>query len=241
MDKFLIDPPISIESKSVPHEEFKNEFGPPDSPISESVEEITRESILVPHEEFYSETGPPDTSILEPIEEITRESILVPHEEFYSETGPPEQVVKSIIEPQIETIEQPQIETIELQMEPIEPIIKFSEIISPEPIQRSWFSFLWWTFVLLIFIIISIYYAFKMYVNKSNYIIKINIDEFKLSLDVMREDIQEWLLSWRDWNEDMYDKINQFFFRQHVKNGTFKVKKYRIPKNIIATTENPKK
>jgi hypothetical protein len=57
----------------------------------------------------------------------------------------------------------------------------------------------------------------------------------------MKEDIKEWILSWYIWNENIYDNMNQFFFRQHIKNGTFKMKKYKIPKYLITSTEKSKK
>lgn len=77
--------------------------------------------------------------------------------------------------------------------------------------------------------------------NESNYIIKINANKFQVSLDEMKEDVKNWLLSWRDWNENMYDKMNQFFFRQHIQKGTFKVKKYKIPKYLITSNDKSKK
>jgi hypothetical protein len=162
-----------------------------------------------------AETGPPPLAV----EQLTRESMTVPHEEIENaETGPP-------------PIEEPL----------LEPTIKFAEVPITEPVKFSWFSYLWWIVILLLFVILSIYYAFKLYANKKNYIIKINANKFQLSLDNLREDIEEWLLSWRDWKEDMSDYMSQFLFRQHVQNSTFKVKKYKIPKNLITPIENMKK
>jgi len=183
-----------------------------EEPLPDSLQELTKESITVQPERIENiETGPP--ILPEPLQELTKESITVQPEQLEDieniETGPPPE---SITE---------------------DPVITFTEIPITEPVKQSWFSFLWWGSILFVFVMLSIYYAFKMYANKKNYIIKINANTFQLTLDNMREDIQDWLLSWRDWKEDMSDYISQFLFRQHVQNGTFKVKKYKIPKNLI--------
>ena len=82
----------------------------------------------------------------------------------------------------------------------------------PIPIHEpvTLFSLLWWTIILLLFIILCIYYSFKYYKNKQNYIIKINADKFQLSLDNIREDIEEYILSWREWYENILNKINHY-------------------------------
>ena len=175
--------------------------------LPEPLQQLTKESTAVQAEETENiETGPP--SLPEPLQQITKESTTVqPEENENIETGPPPEVITEELESEKDTV------------------MTFTEIPITEPVKQTWFSFLWWGCILLVFILLSMYYAFKMYANKQNYIIKINADTFQLTLDNMREDIQNWLLSWRDWKEDMSDYISQFLFRQHVQNGTFKVKK----------------
>ena len=199
-----------------------------------------------------------DKFLIDPPENITTESITVPYEEVDNlQTGPPPEVLKdNSFEPsftipttveQQPIIEEPIIEPVDtsttlLKEQTDDSLFHFTENPPPIPEQkRSWFSFIWWSFILLVFIIISLYYAAKYYMKESNSIIKINTKKFQVSLDEMKEDVKEWLLSWRDWNEDMYDKMNQFFFRQHIQNGTFKVKKYKIPKYLITSSDKSKK
>ena len=200
-----------------------------------------------------------DKFLIDPPENITTETITIPYEEVENlETGPPpievlknisfepsfklpeEPIVEPIVEPLIESISEPSTTLLKEQSD--DSLFKFTENPPLPPEQsRTWFSFFFWIFILLAFIIISLYYASKYFLNESNYIIKINANKFQVSLDEMKEDVKDWLLSWRDWNENMYDKMNQFFFRQHIQNGTFKVKKYKIPKYLITSTDKSKK
>jgi len=211
MDKFLMDPPENSnieESEEQPEEQEQQEVIQDSTPeLPEPLQQLTKESTAVQSEETENiETGPP--SLPEPLQQITKESTTVQPEETENiETGPPPEVITEELESEKDTV------------------MTFTEIPITEPVKQTWFSFLWWGCILLVFILLSMYYAFKMYANKQNYIIKINADTFQLTLDNMREDIQDWLLSWRDWKEDMSDYISQFLFRQHVQNGTFKVKK----------------
>ena len=214
-----MDPPENSnieESEEQPEEQEQQEVIQDSTPeLPEPLQQLTKESTAVQSEETENiETGPP--SLPEPLQQITKESTTVQPEETENiETGPPPEVITEELESEKDTV------------------MTFTEIPITEPVKQTWFSFLWWGCILLVFILLSMYYAFKMYANKQNYIIKINVDTFQLTLDNMREDIQDWLLSWRDWKEDMSDYISQFLFRQHVQNGTFKVKKYKIPKNLI--------
>jgi len=211
MDKFLMDPPENSnieESEEQPEEQEQQEVIQDSTPeLPEPLQQLTKESTAVQSEETENiETGPP--SLPEPLQQITKESTTVQPEETENiETGPPPEVITEELESEKDTV------------------MTFTEIPITEPVKQTWFSFLWWGCILFVFILLSMYYAFKMYANKQNYIIKINADTFQLTLDNMREDIQDWLLSWRDWKEDMSDYISQFLFRQHVQNGTFKVKK----------------
>ena len=216
MDKFLIDPP----------------------------ENITTETINVPYEEVENlETGPP------PPTEVIKNDSIIPSFEIPSFKLPEEPVEQPVEQPIVEPAAEPFIESISepsttlLKEQTDDSLFKFTENPTPLPPEqpRSWFSFFFWTFILLAFIVISLYYATKYFMNESNYIIKINANKFQVSLDEMKEDLKDWLLSWRDWNEDMYDKMNQFFFRQHIKNKTFKVKKYKIPKYLITSNDKSKK
>jgi hypothetical protein len=99
--------------------------------------------------------------------------------------------------------------------------------VAPEPTYslRTW---LIWVLTLFVFIAFSIYYIGKYAINESNYVIKKNAGKFKVSFADIKADIESW-------NENLYNKINQFFFRQHVDNGVFKMTKYRIPKMLVPT------
>lgn len=206
-----MDPPENSnieESEEQPEEQEQPEvIQESTSELPEPLQQITKESTAVQSEETENiETGPP--SLPEPLQQLTKESTAVQPEETENiETGPPPEVITEELESEKDTV------------------MTFTEIPITEPVKQTWFSFLWWGCILLVFILLSMYYSFKMYANKQHYIIKINADTFQLTLDNMREDIQDWLLSWRDWKEDMSDYISQFIFRQHVQNGTFKVKK----------------
>jgi predicted PurR-regulated permease PerM len=90
----------------------------------------------------------------------------------------------------------------------------------------SWTSWIIWFFILLVFIVFVLYYSIKYRQNESSYIIKKNAKKFKITLDELKEDIKIFLRRWvewvRSWNDNIYDKSSQFFFRQHIENGGFK-------------------
>lgn len=109
------------------------------------------------------------------------------------------------------------------------------------PVQFSLTRWILWILILVLFIVLALYYAIKYALNESGYLIKKNAKGYKISLEEMKSDMKKWLRSWiegiQEWNENLSNKTNQFFFRQHVKNGTFKTTKYKIPKNLITPTQ----
>jgi Fic family protein len=109
-----------------------------------------------------------------------------------------------------------------------------------EPVRFSWTRWILWILLLVLFIILSLYYSIKYALYRSVYLIKKNAKGYKISLEELKTDIQDWLTKWvegiRDWNDSLTGKTNQFFFRQHVDKGTFKATKYKIPKNLIPKT-----
>jgi len=207
MDKFLIDPIENNNSSNVVNNDDIEMIDTYPRSVPDSLKQLTRESTYVEPETIVNvETGPPF-----PIPPISDESSNA------VETMPT-LVLKPTSTPVIET--------------PLN-MLKQQQLPINEPIKRSLFSFLWWTMILLLFIILCIYYSFKYDKNKQNYIIKINADKFQLSLDNIREDIEEYLLSWRDRYENILNKINHYVSLPYIQNNTLKVKKYRIPKNRL--------
>ena len=220
MDKFLIDPPdndITIDSVTVPEE---------------------NESVIP--------TGPPPPPVETP--SLPVESIKsIPQESSTVETGPPESVIKDYIDEPISL-------TILPSSEPEEPVVDDSltgETLLPlenafveEPVKFSWTRWIIWILILVVFIVLVVYYGIKYALNESGYLIKKNAKGYKVSLDEMKSDVKNWLRGWiegiQEWNENLASKTNQFFFRQHVDKGTFKATKYKIPKNLITPTPNPK-
>jgi len=133
---------------------------------------------------------------------------------------------KFMIDPKEDIIKNDMIDTENIN-ENREPSIDMSpteipnEIMLNEvPIQMpSWSSWFFWIFVLIGFIIF--YFSAKY---ESNYI-KSNSSSFKLRLDEIKEDVKDFLRTWIEWiksfNDNLYDKSSQFFFRQHVVKDTF--------------------
>jgi hypothetical protein len=74
----------------------------------------------------------------------------------------------------------------------------------------------------------------KLYLKQSKKFksqkIKSNAKTFKMSLNEFKEDFKAWCLGWAKWaesfNDNLYDKSSQFFFRQHLENGAFVSKQY---------------
>lgn len=108
---------------------------------------------------------------------------------------------------------------------------------TPEPISRR--SWILWLFVLFAFLAFYFYYRAKYTANESQYLIKSNAKTFKISLNEFKEDLKAWFLGWGDWiksfNNNLYDKSSQFFFRQHLENGAF------VSKRSINHTEQTDK
>ena len=98
-----------------------------------------------------------------------------------------------------------------------------NEFIQPEPIYRR--SWILWIFILLGILAFYFYYTAKYTANESHYLIKSNAKTFKISLNEFKEDLKAWFLGWKTWgesfNNNLYDKSSQFFFRQHLENGAF--------------------
>lgn len=98
-----------------------------------------------------------------------------------------------------------------------------NEFIQPEPVYRP--SWILWIFILLGFLAFYFYYTAKYTANESQYLIKSNAKTFKISLNEFKEDLKAWFLGWAKWaesyNDNLYDKSSQFFFRQHLENGAF--------------------
>ena len=216
MDKFLIDPPddnITIDNLTVPQE---NQYVIPTGPIPSPVESITIENTSIPHESSNVETGPP-TSVI-------KNSMYKPiHLTILSSSSESE-------EPADESLTG-------------ETLFPLENAFVEEPVKFSWTRWILWILILVLFIVLSIYYAIKYALNESGYIIKKNAKGYKVSLEELTSDVKGWLRGWvegiRDWNENLGSKTNQFFFRQHVDKGTFKATKYKIPKNLIKPTPKP--
>jgi hypothetical protein len=189
-------------------------------------DDITIENVTVPKEYDTADipTGPPPNPIQakEPTVD-TPAPLSVPEE-----TVPPTSVIKDSIEP---------IQDNTLTGETLLPI---QNAVVEEPVRFSWTRWILWILLLVLFIILSLYYSIKYALYRSGYLIKKNAKGYKISLDELKTDIQDWLTKWvegiRDWNDSLTGKTNQFFFRQHVDKGTFKATKYKIPKNLIPKT-----
>ena len=211
MDKFLIDPIENNNSSNVVQNDDIEMIDTYSPSVPDSLKQLTRESTYVEPETIGNvETGPPfpeeASSVVETIPPLLLKPTLTP-----------------VMETPLKNLNAaPESVPLEIQEQPI-PI--------HEPV--TLFSLLWWTIILLLFIILCIYYSFKYYKNKQNYIIKINADKFQLSLDNIREDIEEYILSWREWYENILNKINHYVSFPYIQNNTLKVKKYRIPKNRL--------
>jgi hypothetical protein len=234
MDKFLIDPPdnITIDKVVVPPENETVEMtGPP--PVAPPLA-VPVESPVAPPVE--SPVAAPESLQREP---LTLDDISVPQETNYIETGPSySSFIKESMD-QMGQTEEPIDES--LTGESLFPVTKES---IEEPVKFSLTRWILWILILVLFIVLALYYAIKYALNESGYIIKKNAKGYKVSLEEMKSDLKNWLRGWvegiQDWNENLGSKTNQFFFRQHVDKGTFKATKYKIPKNLITPTPNPK-
>jgi hypothetical protein len=205
---------------------------------------ITKEAITIPYKETnYIQTGPPEVISTE---NITKETVTIPYKETnYIQTGPPEQELSE--DKTIKGSNYIQTEPILIEGEipagiQLHPINENIDVIFPEPvinteientenIIHNWSLsyYIFWIFIIIVFIVLSLYFTLKIYLNKSKYVIKKNAENYKISLDDIKFDIKKWLISLQDWK----DSWNQFLFNRYIDNGKFKVKKYKIPKNLI--------
>jgi hypothetical protein len=227
MDKFMIDPPDNITIEQLQPEKIETAIepirGPPSSPSSPSFSQssppvVIKESISPPSNEGLPQSlpdGPSDTGsrLNETVKSLTPTFDDLP-------TKLPE------VNPKVETAFVQPVETVETT-------------------KYSWRTWLIFVLTLFVFVIFAIYYAAKFILNESKYIIKKNAKTYKVSFDEIKEDVKTFLRtrieSIQEWNEDLYSKINQFFFRQHVENGVFKVTKYKIPKWRLPIASTKKK
>ena len=162
---------------------------------------------------------------------------------------------KFMIDPKPEPINElpPSEENISISAPNTEPPLHITSIDEPSVIPSSdeknefvsmpsWSSWIFWVLTLLAFLIFYFYYSAKYAANESHYVIKSNATSFKVSLDELKEDIKAWFLGWKKWlqtyNDNLYDKSSQFFFRQHIENGAFVSKQYHKEKMGEDTEEN---
>ena len=157
----------------------------------------------------------------EPINDLPKPEPIndLPKPEPINELPKPEEnitISTPIEEPPTEDIPMKDIPTIPLET-------PTNEFIQPEPIYRR--SWILWIFILLGILAFYFYYTAKYTANESNYLIKSNAKTFKISLNEFKEDLKAWFLGWKTWgesfNNNLYDKSSQFFFRQHLENGAF--------------------
>lgn len=212
MDKFMIDPPDNITIEQLQPEKIEAVVqpvrGPPPSFSQSSPLVVIKESISPPPpNEILPQTlpdGPSDSGsrLNEAVKSLAPTFDDLPTK--LPEVNP--KVEKAFVQP-IETV---------------------------ETTKYSWRTWLIFVLTLFAFVIFAIYYAAKFILNESKYVIKKNAKTYKVSFGEIKKDINTFwktkIESIQEWNEDLYAKINQFFFRQHVDNGVFKVTKYKIPK-----------
>jgi hypothetical protein len=171
-----------------------------------------------------------DKLMIDPV--ITEERLEIPQDypEIQPLTGPPPPNIT--IEKPIETSIENTIEGDNLKEQQNMYIIEPVEFERPE---RTWSSWIMQVLILIAFLGFVIYFTIKYAFNESEYVIKKNAKTFKVSLDEIKEDIKSGLRTWFDnWNNGFYTKMNKYFFQQHVDNGTFKMTKYKIPKNLLS-------
>lgn len=209
MDKFMIDPPDNITIEQLQPEKIESAIepvrGPPSSPsfLQSSPPVVIKESISPLSNEGLPD-GPSDSGsrLNETVKSLTPTFDDLPTK--LPEVNP--KVEKAFVQP-TETV---------------------------ETTKYSWRTWLIFVLILFAFVIFAIYYAAKFILNESKYVIKKNAKTYKVSFGEIKEDVKTFwrtkIESIQEWNEDLYAKINQFFFRQHVDNGVFKVTKYKIPK-----------
>jgi hypothetical protein len=147
--------------------------------------------------------------------------MIDPKPEPINESPKPEENISMstpIEEPSATPIPTPYMDKVPIPLEP-----PTNEFIPPEPVYRT--SWILWIFILLGFLAFYFYYTAKYTANESHYIIKSNAKTFKISLNEFKEDLKAWFLGWAKWadsyNDNLYDKSSQFFFRQHLENGAF--------------------
>jgi hypothetical protein len=166
--------------------------------------------------------------------DITEERLEVPQDypEIEPLTGPPPPSPPNI------TIERP-VEERSVE-KPIDNLTDQQNIYIIEPVEferpeRTWSSWIMQVLILIAFLGFVIYFTIKYAFNESEYVIKKNAEGYKISLEEMKEDIKSGLRTLFDgWKDGIYAKMNKFFFQQHVENGTFKMTKYKIPKNLLS-------
>ena len=220
MDKFMIDPPDNITIDQLRVEqvdpEIPPEMGPPISPstMSSSMSSIAPSEQLVIKDSFIP-------SSITPTEQLVIKDSFIPSSTIETK-GPVGKFITESLTPTMDPLPTAP----EVNPDVKKAFVESVEVV-PEPTYslRTW---LIWVLTLFVFIAFSIYYIGKYAINESNYVIKKNAGKFKVSFADIKADIESW-------NENLYDKINQFFFRQHVDNGVFKMTKYRIPKMLVPT------
>jgi hypothetical protein len=206
-----------------------------------------------------------DKFLIDPPENIT-EKLTIPIEDNSDiPTGPPtlqpvsnpvlqpvsNPVLQPVSDPVLQPVSDPVLQPVsDPVLQPVsDPVLQpvsdpVSEVVIEPVLQRTnWTFWFWWIFIFVTFLIITLYYGLKYTLYESKFILKKNASTYQISLDEMKEDIKHYLRTWIEWfqdlNENINDKTNQYFFKQHVQNGAFKVKKYKIPKYLITPTENP--
>jgi Fe-S cluster assembly scaffold protein SufB len=111
-------------------------------------------------------------------------------------------------------------------------------IITPKEQVLSSYTYITIAIGLLVFVSYVIYYSFKYKDNEKQYLIKSNASTFKTTLDDLQSDIKIYLKTkteqFLNWKEKMQQAIDKYFFKKHIDNGVFKVKKYKAT-NLLPT------
>jgi len=191
-----------------------------------------------------------DKFLIDPPENITEELTVPIEDNTDIPTGPPilqEAVSDPVVQPVVQPVSDPVVQPVsDPVLQPVSDPVSdsVSEVVIEPVLQKiNWTTWFWWIFIFVTFLIITLYYSIKYTLYESKFIVKKNASTYQISLDEIKEDIKTSLRTWIEWfqdlNENINDKTNQYFFQQHVQNGAFKVKKYKIPKYLITPTENP--
>jgi hypothetical protein len=191
-----------------------------------------------------------DKFLIDPPENITEELTVPIEDNTDIPTGPPilqEAVSDPVVQPVVQPVSDPVVQPVsDPVLQPVSDPVSdsVSEVVIEPVLQKiNWTTWFWWIFIFVTFLIITLYYSIKYTLYESKFIVKKNASTYQISLDEIKEDIKTSLRTWIEWfqdlNENINDKTNQYFFKQHVQNGAFKVKKYKIPKYLITPTENP--